>query len=122
MKQGAAARRQGTTNPRKLIQMTFAPGEPETGAATMGLRKDSDETHIEGPDGRWGHFVPRSAVAGANLGIDEGGTQAPFARGRDREQSRDSDDHATTIDAPPSAVWPWLIQMGWHQGGWYTKR
>ena len=30
--------------------------------------------------------------------------------------------HATTIDAPPSAVWPWLIQMGWHQGGWYTKR
>lgn len=30
--------------------------------------------------------------------------------------------HATTIDSPPSAVWPWLIQMGWHQGGWYTKR
>ena len=29
--------------------------------------------------------------------------------------------HATTIDAPPSAVWPWLIQMGWHQGGWYTS-
>lgn len=30
--------------------------------------------------------------------------------------------HATTIDAPPTAVWPWLIQMGWHQGGWYTRR
>ena len=30
--------------------------------------------------------------------------------------------HARTIDAPPSAIWPWLIQMGWHQGGWYTKR
>jgi len=30
--------------------------------------------------------------------------------------------HAATIDAPPSAVWPWLIQMGWHQGGWYTER
>jgi hypothetical protein len=29
--------------------------------------------------------------------------------------------HATTIEAPPSAVWPWLIQMGWHQGGWYTS-
>jgi hypothetical protein len=29
--------------------------------------------------------------------------------------------HATTIDAPPSAVWPWLIQMGWHQGGWYRS-
>ena len=30
--------------------------------------------------------------------------------------------HATTINAPPSAIWPWLIQMGWHQGGWYTKQ
>ncbi len=28
--------------------------------------------------------------------------------------------HATTIDASPGEVWPWLIQMGWHQGGWYT--
>jgi hypothetical protein len=30
--------------------------------------------------------------------------------------------HAITIDAPPSAVWPWLVQMGWHRGGWYTAR
>lgn len=31
-------------------------------------------------------------------------------------------DHAITIDAPPSAVWPWLVQMGWGRGGWYTAR
>ncbi len=31
-------------------------------------------------------------------------------------------DHAVTIDAPPSAVWPWLLQMGWGRGGWYTAR
>ena len=30
--------------------------------------------------------------------------------------------HAITIDAPPSAVWPWLVQMGWGRGGWYTAR
>lgn len=30
--------------------------------------------------------------------------------------------HAITIDAPPHAVWPWLVQMGWHRGGWYTSR
>lgn len=30
--------------------------------------------------------------------------------------------HATTIDAPPEAVWPWLVQVGWHRGGWYTAR
>jgi hypothetical protein len=31
-------------------------------------------------------------------------------------------DHAITIDAPPSGVWPWLVQMGWGRGGWYTAR
>lgn len=31
-------------------------------------------------------------------------------------------DHAVTIDAPPSAVWPWLVQMGWGRAGWYTAR
>ena len=30
--------------------------------------------------------------------------------------------HAITIDAPPDAVWPWLVQMGWGRGQWYTAR
>ena len=25
-----------------------------------------------------------------------------------------------TIDAPPAAVWPWLVQMGFGRGGWYS--
>ena len=29
-------------------------------------------------------------------------------------------DHALTINAPPAVVWPWLTQLGWHLGGWYT--
>jgi hypothetical protein len=28
--------------------------------------------------------------------------------------------HAITIDAPPEAVWPWLMQMGPGRGGVYT--
>jgi hypothetical protein len=28
--------------------------------------------------------------------------------------------NAVTIDAPPSAVWPWLVQMGVDRAGWYS--
>jgi hypothetical protein len=27
---------------------------------------------------------------------------------------------AVTIDAPPAAVWPWLVQMGCDRAGWYS--
>jgi len=27
---------------------------------------------------------------------------------------------AATIDAPPSKVWPWLVQMGCDRAGWYS--
>ena len=29
-------------------------------------------------------------------------------------------DHAISIDAPLSAVWPWLVQLGQGRGGFYT--
>lgn len=28
---------------------------------------------------------------------------------------------ATTIEAPPESVWPWIVQMGFGRGGWYTS-
>lgn len=27
---------------------------------------------------------------------------------------------AIDIDAPPAAVWPWLVQMGYRRAGWYS--
>jgi hypothetical protein len=29
--------------------------------------------------------------------------------------------HAATLAASPGQVWPWLVQMGWRRGGWYTQ-
>lgn len=34
--------------------------------------------------------------------------------------ARDRSTFAITIDAPPSAVWPWLVQMGTDRGGFYS--
>jgi hypothetical protein len=28
--------------------------------------------------------------------------------------------HAITIHAPAAEIWPWLVQMGYQRGGWYT--
>ncbi|MEW5991488.1 MAG: SRPBCC family protein [Chloroflexota bacterium] len=30
------------------------------------------------------------------------------------------DTRGITIEAPPEAVWPWLVQMGYGRGGWYS--
>jgi hypothetical protein len=30
--------------------------------------------------------------------------------------------HAVTIDVPPGRAWPWLVQMGWGRGQWYSAR
>lgn len=27
---------------------------------------------------------------------------------------------AVTVAAPPAAIWPWLLQMGYRRGGWYS--
>lgn len=27
--------------------------------------------------------------------------------------------HAVTVHAPAEAIWPWLVQAGYHRGGWY---
>jgi hypothetical protein len=29
-------------------------------------------------------------------------------------------DHGIRIHAPAREIWPWLTQLGWHLGGWYT--
>ncbi|HAM02469.1 MAG TPA: hypothetical protein DCQ30_09635 [Acidimicrobiaceae bacterium] len=35
-------------------------------------------------------------------------------------EGRRSPTMAITIDATPEEVWPWLAQLGWQRGGWYS--
>jgi hypothetical protein len=55
---------------------------------------------------RWG--ATHSEVAGAMPG-DELVPETSFNATR-----------AITIDAPPEAVWPWLVQIGYGRAGWYS--
>ncbi len=71
-----------------------------------------------------------AAAAGEAALVHLGRTYGSTARERDLTLPGDRivgrpqvvTDHAVTVDAPPSAVWPWLLQMGWGRGGWYTAR
>jgi hypothetical protein len=36
------------------------------------------------------------------------------------ENALSTDTRGITIEAPPELVWPWLVQMGYGRGGWYS--
>jgi hypothetical protein len=76
-------------------------------------------------------LLPLSLVSGLgallhHLGRSYGSTRAERRRVMpgDRLVSRPGTvaTHAATLHAPPEEVWPWLLQVGWHRGGWYTPR
>jgi len=53
-----------------------------------------------------------------------GATQAELAQAMPGDdlvpESRVGYTQAITINAPPSEVWPWLVQIGYKRAGWYT--
>ncbi len=60
---------------------------------------------------RWHlHWGALPAEVGASMPGDE---QLPHAQFRATR--------AITIDAPPDAVWPWLVQVGAGRAGWYSN-
>ena len=87
---------------------------------------------IRGGEGPVRHQVRRAAGAGVVAGylILQGLGRGFGATKEERRQCLPGDDlmggamavttHAITIDAPPERIWPWLLQLGWHRGAWYT--
>jgi hypothetical protein len=55
---------------------------------------------------RWGATAEEVAAAFPGAEIVPGGVRGATM--------------ATTLDAPPEQVWPWLIQMGQDRAGWYS--
>lgn len=55
---------------------------------------------------RWGATATEVAAPYPGITVIPGGRRSPTM--------------ATTIDAPPSVVWRWLVQMGYGRAGWYS--
>ena len=55
---------------------------------------------------RWGATADEVAAAFPGAAIVPGGVRSATM--------------ATTLDAPPEQVWPWLVQMGHDRAGWYS--
>jgi hypothetical protein len=45
---------------------------------------------------------------------------APYPYAQLVPEGKRSPTMAVTIGAPPDQVWPWLVQLGWDRGGWYS--
>ena len=80
---------------------------------------------------RSGAVVAVAAVTGAyavlhRVGMTSGSTAAERAARLPGDELIDRPslvtNHAATLSASPDEVWPWLTQVGWHRGGWYTPR
>jgi hypothetical protein len=53
-------------------------------------------------------------------GVDPAEAELPLAGDDLVPEPTVVDTRGITIDAPPSAIWPWLVQMGYGRGGWYS--
>jgi hypothetical protein len=64
--------------------------------------------------------IGRTVRTWRTWGIDPLETNKPLAGDELVPVPSAVETRAITIDAPPAAVWPWLVQMGYGRGGWYS--
>lgn len=56
----------------------------------------------------------------ATWGVDPDEADRPLPGDELIPEALSVDTRGITIDAPPEAVWPWLVQMGFGRAGWYS--
>lgn len=61
-------------------------------------------------------------MARTDLGLDAGRAKRTLRGDEIVSNPSMLTNHATAIEEPLSMIWPWLVSMGWHQGGWHMKR
>ncbi len=69
------------------------------------------------------HFIRRSLLASLarDLGTPEAlENERPLAGDELLSDAAAQLTHGITIAAPPSRIWPWLVQMGCRRAGWYS--
>ena len=65
-------------------------------------------------------FFVKLRQRAADVGCVPGDANRPLAGDDLIPDAGIVDTRSLVIDAPPSAVWPWLVQLGFGRGGWYS--
>ncbi len=66
------------------------------------------------------HDEPRGSRRLSRWGAADEEVTGPFPHAEIVPEGKRAPTMAVTIDATPEQVWPWLVQMGWDRGGWYS--
>jgi hypothetical protein len=98
------------------------------GTAVGGLGAAGDRPHPGGRPLAVGFAAHLHHHLGAQGGVLLGAARSPEPAAWSADGSPDhpapGDTHprgtSVTIDAPPSAIWPWIVQVGYGRAGWYT--
>jgi hypothetical protein len=87
-------------------------------AAVHPDRKHRPDEHVIWPSARFHRWRVRHQLRSWGATAEE--VAGPYPGAGLVPDGKRSPTMAVTIGATPQQVWPWLVQMGWDRGGWYS--
>jgi len=110
----------------KVISVTRPAAHPQgasvPGGAARRVSRSSYASRSQGPQygGNGGGLWMLGAPPAVALGGNRRRLAGPYPGAELVPGGKRSATMAVTIEAPPGQLWPWLAQMGWDRGGWYS--